>query len=75
MSAARAAASPPELTGPQLRGWLAGVPITQARAAALVGVSDRTMRRYCAGESRIPAAVRQVLFTRLGRPDFLVARP
>ena len=44
-------------TGPQLRAWLAHRRLTYAMFAAHIGKSERTIKRYCATEGRLPRIV------------------
>ena len=41
----------------QLRSLLEKAGLTQAEAARLIGVTDRTMRRYVSGATRVPRVV------------------
>jgi len=45
------------LTGKQLQAALERLGMTQAEAAKRLGVTDRTVRRWVAGDTRIPEAV------------------
>lgn len=45
----------------QLRAFLAKHKLAQEGAAKLVGISGRTMRRYCSGEQPLPWAVELAL--------------
>jgi len=44
------------VTANELRAWLAKAQLTQRHCAQLLGINERTMRRYCAGEP-IPTLV------------------
>ena len=41
----------------QFRGLLDKAGLTQVEAGRLIGVTDRTMRRYVSGETRVPRVV------------------
>lgn len=43
------------MTPAALREWLARLGLSQQAAARAVGLNPRTMRRYLAGESPVPA--------------------
>jgi plasmid maintenance system antidote protein VapI len=49
------------MTALQLRRLLRRLDLTQVEAARRLGVDPRTMRRWVAGDSRIPEAVAIVL--------------
>jgi hypothetical protein len=42
------------MTVPELRTALAALGLSQVRAALVLGINSRTMRRYCLGQSVIP---------------------
>lgn len=49
------------MTPDELRALIEGAGITQARAAGLAGVSDRTMRQYLAGDRKIAISASSLL--------------
>jgi transcriptional regulator with XRE-family HTH domain len=49
------------MTAVELRNLLARLDLTQAGAARLLGINDRTMRRYVLGERSIPEPIRRLL--------------
>jgi len=49
------------MTSKELNRLLAAIELSQRSAARLIGINERTMRRYCAGESRIPRVVELAL--------------
>ena len=58
---------------------LAALGLNQSSGARFLGVSDRTSRRYVAGEAEVPAAavklLRLMLHLRLGPRHRIAARP
>lgn len=61
------------MTPPDLRAQLAHLGLTQAGAAALVGVDDRTMRRWIAGDRAVPEPVARLLWACQQFPALLEA--
>jgi len=61
----------------QLRATLARLGLTQSEAARLLGVDDRTMRRWCCAERGIPEPVARLLWLLLrhGTADLADWRP
>ena len=49
------------MTPKQLRKMLEDAALTQKRAARLIGLTDRSMRRYTGGEVSIPRSVEYAL--------------
>jgi predicted transcriptional regulator len=47
----------PSVQPQQLRSLLEKAGLTQTEAARLIGVTDRTMRRYVSGATRVPRVV------------------
>lgn len=47
----------PAMSADELRALLLKAGLSQLRAAELLGVNPRTMRRYCLGETPIPRVV------------------
>jgi plasmid maintenance system antidote protein VapI len=45
------------MTAKQLQRLLDGMKISQRGAAKAIGISERQMRRYCAGDAKIPVTV------------------
>lgn len=45
------------MTGKQLQSLLDRAGLSQRGTAKLLGINERTMRRYCAGDSAIPRTV------------------
>ena len=58
---------------------LAALGLNQSSGARFLGISDRTSRRYVAGEAEVPAAavklLRLMLHLRLGPRHRIAARP
>ena len=50
------------MTPKQLQKFLARHDLTQSGAAAAVGITDRSMRRYISGDQPVPRAVEFALF-------------
>jgi transcriptional regulator with XRE-family HTH domain len=64
------------MTPEQLRDLIARAGLTQARAANLAGVADRTMRQYLAGDRAMPLSASGLLCLScitLGSPAGLLA--
>lgn len=57
----RPQAAPDPITVDWLRALLERHQVTQREAASLVKVEDRTMRRWCAGDSPMPWAAAELL--------------
>ena len=49
------------MTATQLRERLNALRLTQTAAARMLGLTDRTLRRYCAGDSPVPKTVELAL--------------
>lgn len=49
------------MTPTQLRKVLAGAGLSQRGAARRLGIDERTMRRYCAGDLPVPRVVELAL--------------
>ncbi len=49
------------MTPGALRATLQRLGLTQGRGAALLGVTDRTMRRWCAGQQDVPGPAVRLL--------------
>jgi hypothetical protein len=49
------------VTPKQLRKTLENAGLSQSKAARLIGITDRSMRRYLAGDVGIPLAVKYAL--------------
>jgi hypothetical protein len=49
------------MTPKQLRKMLEDAGLTQVQAARLIGLTDRSMRRYTGGEVAVPRAVEYAL--------------
>ena len=65
------------MTPEQLRNLLASSGLTQARAAVLAGVKERTLRQYLAGDRAMPLSASGLLCVScimLGAPAGLLAR-
>lgn len=65
------------MTPDELRDLIARAGITQARAAELAGVAERTLRQYIAGDRAIPLSASGLLASScitLGAPVGLLAR-
>jgi len=65
------------MTPAELRDLIERAGITQARAAELAGVADRTLRQYLAGDRAIPLSASGLLAASciaLGAPAGLLAR-
>jgi plasmid maintenance system antidote protein VapI len=50
-----------ELTGKQLQAFLDRAGLSQRGAAKAIGIGERTMRRYVAGEAVVPLVVELAL--------------
>ena len=64
------------MTPEQLRDLIARAQLTQAQAAELAGVADRTMRQYLAGDRAMPTSASGLLcasLIMLGGPALLLA--
>lgn len=57
----RAKVTHKHMTGPQLQKLLDSAGLSQRGAAREIGVNERTMRKYVAGESKIPKTVELAL--------------
>lgn len=65
------------MTREELRDLIARAGITQARAAELAGVAERTLRQYLAGDRAIPLSASGLLASScitLGAPAGLLAK-
>ena len=51
----------------KLRALLDSLELSQREAAALAGINQRTMRRYCSGDQPIPPWLHDRLRERAGR--------
>jgi hypothetical protein len=49
------------MTKRELRRLIEGADLSQAKAARLIGLTDRSMRRYLAGDVEIPLSVEYAL--------------
>lgn len=57
------------MTARQLQRLLDGMGVSQSAMARDIGISDRQMRRYCAGTAKIPLTVEcAIMWRRAGHP-------
>lgn len=58
------------MTGKQLQKLIDGLGLSQVAAAKRIGISPRQMRRYCAGDAKIPVVVEcAMMWVRSGSPS------
>ncbi|HEX9488488.1 MAG TPA: hypothetical protein VF976_15575 [Gemmatimonadales bacterium] len=62
------------MTPKQLRAALTRLKLTQVAAAHALGVDPRTMRKWLAGDARIPEPAARLLAVWLAHPE-LLSRP
>jgi DNA-binding transcriptional regulator YiaG len=53
---------PPIICGDELRNWIRAKGISQAEAARLCSVSEKTFRRWIAGRPKMPKGIWELLY-------------